>query len=48
MFKNRLLKDLSPCLSVIENFTGAKSPPGSEHGNVTLSSGFQKLKCLNV
>lgn len=43
-----LLADLSPCLSAIENLVGAKSPPGSEQGNDTLSNGFQGDKCLNL
>lgn len=42
------LNDLSPCLSEIENLVGAKSPPGSEHGNDTLSNGLHDTKCLNV
>lgn len=43
-----LLADLSPCFSAIENFVGAKSPPGSEHGRETFRIGFHGDKCLNV
>jgi hypothetical protein len=46
--KKLLLVDLSPWRSEMENFIGAKSPPGSEHGKLTLSSGFHETKCLNV
>ena len=43
-----LLMLLSPCRSEIENLVGAKSPPGSEQGKLTLSNGLQLVKCLNV
>jgi hypothetical protein len=32
----------------MENLMGAKSPPGSEHGKLTLSNGFHETRCLNV
>ena len=32
----------------MQNLVGAKSPPGSEQGSVTLRMGLHKVKCLNV